>query len=109
MGIFDTLGALKQLHGLQDRMAKLQDELGKRTAEGIAGGGAVKAVVNGRRELISVTISPDAVKDGDVEMLEELVVAAVNSAIERSRDMVKEELTKATGGLNLPGMDKLLG
>jgi hypothetical protein len=109
MGIFDTLAALRNLSGLQERMHKLQEELGRKTAEGVVGGGLVKAVVNGRRELISLTIKPEAVKPDDVEMLEDLVVAAVNQAIARSTELVKEEVTKATGGMNLPGMDKLPG
>jgi hypothetical protein len=109
MGIFDTLSALRNLHGLQEKMQKLQEDLGKKTAEGIAGGGAVRAVVNGRRELVSITVKPEAVKPEDVEMLEDLIVAAVNAAIARSTEMVREEVTKATGGMNLPGMDKLMG
>ncbi len=95
---------VKQAQQLQARMAKLQEELGERTVEASAGGGMVVAVVNGRQELISLTIEPEVVDPDDIEMLQDLVRAAVNEALNRSQEMVKEEMGKLTGGINIPGL-----
>ncbi len=93
---------LKQVQKLQADMMRLQEELGERTVEAAAGGGAVKVVANGKQEIISVTISPEAVDPEDVEMLQDLVLAATNEALRLSRDMVSAEMGKLTGGLNMP-------
>jgi DNA-binding YbaB/EbfC family protein len=89
---------------MQANMAKLQEELGSRTVESTAGGGVVKVVANGKQELVSIEIKPEAVDPEDVEMLQDLVLTAVNNALNQSRDMVSQEMSKLTGGLNIPGL-----
>lgn len=93
---------MKQVQKLQADMMRLQEELGERTVEAAAGGGAVKVVANGKQEIMSVTISPEAVDPEDVEMLQDLVLTATNEALRLSRDMVSAEMGKLTGGLNMP-------
>lgn len=95
---------LKQAQKLQANMMKLQEELGERTVESSAGGGVVKAVANGKNQIVSLAISPDAVDPDDVEMLQDLVLAAVNDALTRAQEMVSGEMSKLTGGMNIPGM-----
>jgi len=97
---------LKQVQKMQQDMAKLQEELNERTVEATAGGGMVKAVVNGKQELVSLTINPQAVDPEDVEMLADMVMAAVNEGLRKAKEMVAEEMNKITGGLNLnlPGL-----
>ena len=89
---------------MQQEMLRIQTELETLTVDGSAGGGVVKAVVTGKQELISVTIDPSAVDPADVEMLQDLVVAAVNDAIRASRVVEQEKMAAVTGGLRLPGM-----
>jgi DNA-binding YbaB/EbfC family protein len=89
---------------MQENMLRLQDELAALVVDGSAGGGVVKAQVTGKQELISVTIDPSAVDPADVEMLQDLVVAAVNDAIRASRVVEQEKMAAVTGGLRLPGM-----
>jgi DNA-binding YbaB/EbfC family protein len=103
---FDIGNLFKQVEALQERFASAQDELAKRTVEGTAGGGMVTAVVNGRLELVSVRIDPTLLADPDREMLQDLVVAAVNAGIRAAQKMMSEEMGKLTGGLGikLPGM-----
>jgi DNA-binding YbaB/EbfC family protein len=95
---------MRQAQRLQSKMSKLQEELASRQVEASAGGGMVKAVVNGKPELVSVTIEKDVVDPEDIEMLQDLVVAAVNEALTRSKEMVEGEMGKLTGGLKIPGM-----
>ncbi len=95
---------MKQVQKMQEEMARLQEELGNRTVESTAGGGAVKVVANGRQEVLSIEIKPDAVDPEDVEMLQDLILAAVNGALTQSREMVAKEMGKLTGGLNIPGL-----
>ncbi|MGB9879389.1 MAG: YbaB/EbfC family nucleoid-associated protein [Anaerolineae bacterium] len=95
---------MKQVHKMQEELAKIQEELAGRTVEATAGGGAVRAIVNGRQELEAVTIDPALLAEGDVEMLQDLVVAAVNEALRKSQEMVTEAMSKITGGLKLPGL-----
>ncbi len=89
---------------MQQEMLRIQTELETLTVEGSAGGGVVKAVVTGKQELVSVTIDPAAVDPSDVEMLQDLIVAAVNDAIRSSRQVAEEKMAAVTGGLRLPGM-----
>ena len=89
---------------MQENMLRVQDELGALVVDGSAGGGVVKAQVTGKQELVSVTIDPSAVDPADVEMLQDLVVAAVNDAIRASRMVEQEKMAAVTGGLRLPGM-----
>jgi len=89
---------------MQENMLRVQEELGALVVDGSAGGGVVKAQVTGKQELVSVTIDPSAVDPADVEMLQDLVVAAVNDAIRASRVVEQEKMAAVTGGLRLPGM-----
>jgi nucleoid-associated protein EbfC len=89
---------------MQQEMLRVQAELGSTTVDGSAGGGVVSATVTGKQELVSVTIDPSAVDPADVEMLEDLVVAAVNDALRASRAVAEEKMSAVTGGLRLPGM-----
>ena len=95
---------MKQAQQMQKRMAQLQQELEERRIEASAGGGMVKAVVSGKQQLISLTIDPKAVDPDDVEMLQDLVVAAVSEALKQSQQLAQEEMAKITGGMNLPGL-----
>lgn len=95
---------MKQAQKMQARMAEVQEELSKRTIEATAGGGMVTVVANGKQEIISIKIEPEVVKSGDVEMIEDLVMAGVNEAIRRVQEMAKEEMSKLTGGINIPGL-----
>ncbi len=95
---------LRQAQQMQERMAKLQEELGGRTVEATAGGGMVTVVMNGRQEIVSVRIEKEVVSPDDVELLQDLVRGAVNEAVSRSRRMMAEEIGKITGGMNLPGL-----
>jgi hypothetical protein len=103
---FDLGGLFRQAQELQEKIANVQQELGTRTIEASAGGGMVTAVVNGRFELVSIRIEPALLEKPDVEMLQDLVVAAVNEAIRAARRMIEDEMGKLTGGLGikLPGM-----
>ncbi|WP_334110603.1 YbaB/EbfC family nucleoid-associated protein [Thermodesulfitimonas autotrophica] len=100
----DVNKMMKQVQKLQGQIAKLQEELGAKTAEATAGGGAVRAVVNGRQELVALEIRPEVVDPDDVEMLQDIIVAAVNEALRESREMVAREMGKLTGGLGIPGL-----
>lgn len=95
-------GMMKKVQKLQADMAKLQEELKTRTLEVTAGGGAIKVVITGEKQIQSLKISPAAVDPEDVEMLEDLVAAAVNEAIKKVDDMMAQEMGKLTGGMNLP-------
>jgi len=95
-------GMMKKMQKLQGEMAKMQEELKKRTLEVSAGGGAVKVVINGEKQIQSLKIDPAAVDPADIEMLEDLVSAAINEAVKKVDDMTAQEMGKLTGGLNLP-------
>ncbi len=95
---------MKQAQLMQKKMARLQEELAERKVEASAGGGMVTAVVNGRQQLLALTIDPGVVDAEDVEMLQDLVLAAVNEALKKSQEMMQEEMGKLTGGLSIPGM-----
>jgi nucleoid-associated protein EbfC len=89
---------------MQAEMARVQAELETLTLEGSAGGGAVKAVVTGKQELVSVTIDPGVVDPNDVEMLQDLVTAAVNDALRSAREQAERRLAAVTGGMRIPGL-----
>jgi DNA-binding YbaB/EbfC family protein len=89
---------------MQQEMLRIQSELEAATVTGSAGGGVVNATVTGKQELVSLTIDPSAVDPSDVEMLQDLVVAAVNDALRASRDLAEQKMAAVTGGLRLPGM-----
>jgi DNA-binding YbaB/EbfC family protein len=95
---------MKQAQKLQSKMLRLQEELAEKTVEASAGGGMVKVVANGKQQIVSVQIEKEVVDPDDVEMLQDLVLAAVNDALTRSQEMVSAEMSKLTGGLNIPGL-----
>jgi len=95
---------MKQAQKLQKKMMKLQEELGDRTVETSSGGGMVKVVANGKQQVVSIEIEKEVVDPDDVDMLQDLVLAAVNDALQKSQEMVSQEMGKLTGGLNIPGM-----
>jgi DNA-binding YbaB/EbfC family protein len=95
---------LKQAKDIQTRLAQVQEELSQRKLEASSGGGMVTAVVNGRQELLSLRIDPEVVNPNEIEMLQDLIVAAVNQALKLSRETALEEMSQVTGGLTLPGV-----
>lgn len=106
---FPNMGQLmKQAQAFQTKLAKLQEELGERTVEASSGGGMVSVVVNGKQEIVSIRIEREVVSPEDVEMLQDLILAAVNDGLHRAKEMVNEEMGKLTKGLNLPGIPGLI-
>ena len=95
---------LRQAQQLQAKLAKAQEELGSMTVEASSGGGAVKVVMDGHQKVHSVEISPEAVESRDVELLQDLIMTAVNEAITKSQELVSKRLSSLTGGLNIPGL-----
>jgi DNA-binding YbaB/EbfC family protein len=95
---------MKQAQKLQAKMLKMQEELADKTVEASAGGGMIKAVANGRQQILSIQIEKEVVDPDDVEMLQDLILAAVNDALAKSQEMVSGEMGKLTGGLKIPGM-----
>jgi DNA-binding YbaB/EbfC family protein len=93
---------LKQAQQVQEQMVKIQEELAQKKVEATSGGGMVTVEVNGQQEILSVKIDPEVIKPDDREMLEDLVLAAVNEGMRKAKDIIKEEMAKVTGGLNLP-------
>lgn len=93
---------LKQAQQFQDKVAKLQEELEDRTVEASSGGGMVTVVVNGKQEILSIEIDPEVVDPEDLEMLQDLILAAVNDGLARAKEMINEEMGKLTSGLNIP-------
>ena len=94
---------MKQMQKMQQQIANLQQELAEREVEASSGGGAVKAVANGKKELVSLNISSDLLEDAeDTEMLEDMVIAAVNEVMKKVDEMTNEEMQKITGGMDLP-------
>ncbi|MBN2333373.1 MAG: YbaB/EbfC family nucleoid-associated protein [Deltaproteobacteria bacterium] len=95
---------LKQAQQMQAKMAKIQEEVGAKTVEATAGGGMVTVVANGKQEIISIAIEPQVVDPDDIEMLQDLVVAAANKALKEAGEMMAAELGKVTGGIKVPGL-----
>lgn len=107
-----NMGALlKQAQKMQEEIARAQEELDTIKAEGTAGGGMVKVIANGKQEIESITIDPEVVNTDDVEMLEDLVLAAVNQAIEKATEMARDHMNNITGGFlgSMPGGMKIPG
>lgn len=96
-------GLMKQANQMQLKMKKLQEELATREFSGTSGGGAVTAKVTGDSKVIGITINPEVLKSGDVEMLQDLVTSAVNDALKVSKETSAQEMSKITGGLSIPG------
>ncbi len=95
---------MKQVQKMQQEMTKLQAELEEKTVESSVGGGVVNVVATGKKEIKEINIAPEAVDPNDVEMLEDLVLTAVNQALQKAEEMVAGEMNKITGGLNIPGL-----
>ncbi len=103
-GMGNIQGMMKKVQKMQAEMMKMQEELKKRTVETSVGGGAVTAVVNGKKELVSIKINPSAVDPDDVEMLEDMILTAVNDGMHQIDEISEKEMAKVTGGMKLPGM-----
>ena len=95
---------MKQAQKLQEQMMALQEEVGKKKVEATAGGGMVTVEANGKQEIVLIKVDPEVVSKDDVQMLEDLVLAATNEALRKSRELVQQELGKLTGGLKIPGL-----
>ncbi len=95
---------MKQANQMQAKMKKAQEDMATREFTGTSGGNAVTAKVNGDNKILGLTISPEVMKSGDVEMLQDLVISAVNEALKTAKDTSSQEMSKITGGMNLPGM-----
>lgn len=102
-GMGNMNNMIKQAQKMQKDMMKMQEELEQKQVETSAGGGAITVVVTGKKELVSINIKPEVVDPEDVEMLQDLILAAVNEAIRKADEMVSGEMSKLTGGLGLPG------
>ena len=95
---------MKQAQQMQAQMAKLQEEAATKTVTGSAGGGMVTVTANGALEVVSVRIDPEALKDADAEMLQDVVLAATNEALKSARQLMAEQMKSVTGGMNIPGL-----
>ena len=95
---------MKQAQQLQNKMARLQEEMAEKTIEASTGGGMVKVVANGRQEIVSIRIEKEVVDPEDVDMLQDLILAAVIEALVQSQKMVSDEMSKLTGGMSIPGL-----
>jgi DNA-binding protein, YbaB/EbfC family len=95
---------MKQVKKMQEQMLKAQEELGNKTVEGSAGGGVVTVSMNGHKKVLGITIKPEAVDPDDVEMLQDLVMAAVNDALNKADELASQDLGRFTGGMNIPGL-----
>ncbi|MCK4262199.1 YbaB/EbfC family nucleoid-associated protein [bacterium] len=100
---------LNQAKTIQGKMAKVQQELREKTVEAGAGGGMVAVKVNGEGQILSIKIEPEVVDSKDMEMLEDLVLAAVNEGLRKAQQLMAEEMGKITGGINIPGLSQMLG
>ncbi|MBS4535894.1 YbaB/EbfC family nucleoid-associated protein [Clostridium sp. D2Q-14] len=103
-GMGNMGGMMKQVQQMQKKMAKMQAELEEKEVEASAGGGAITVKVNGKKELLEVNIDKDVVDPDDVEMLEDLILAATNEALNKAEEMMSSEMGKLTGGMNIPGL-----
>lgn len=103
-GMGNMQGMLKKVQKMQADMMKMQEDLKNRTVKTTVGGGAVSVVVSGKKELKSIKINPSAVDPDDVEMLEDLIISAVNEGMRQVDEMTEKEMGKVTGGMKLPGM-----
>jgi DNA-binding YbaB/EbfC family protein len=102
---FGNIGnIMKQAQAMQEQFAKLQEQAASKVVEGTAGGGMVTVTASGAMQVITVKIDPEVLKSSDIEMVQDLVVAATNDALRRARDMMAEEMKNLTGGLRIPGL-----
>jgi DNA-binding YbaB/EbfC family protein len=100
----DMNGIVRQAQKMQNQIAKVQDAFGGKKVEASTGGGMVTAVVNGKQELIAIKINPEVVNAEDVELLEDMIVGAINQAMQNANDTLNSEIEKITGGFNIPGL-----
>ncbi|MDO9042987.1 MAG: YbaB/EbfC family nucleoid-associated protein [Desulfocapsaceae bacterium] len=105
----DMSSIMQQAQQMQQNMARIQDELGRKQVTGSAGGGMVTVTANGKSEIISIVIERAVIVESEAEMLQDLIVAATNDALRKAREMGKAEMGKLTGGLNLPGLSNMFG
>jgi len=105
MGMGGLGDMMKQVQKMQAKMAEVQAQLEQAQVEGSAGGGMVKVIANGKHELVSIAIDPEVVDKNDVEMLQDLVVAAVNAARQKVQEMQAEQMSQLTGGMKIPGLN----
>ena len=108
-GLGNIGNLLSQAKQAQEKMAKVQEELKMKTVEASAGGGMVTVKVNGEGQVLSLKIDPEVVDSQDTEMLEDLIVAAVNEGLRQAKEMMSAEMAKIAGGLNIPGLSQMLG
>ncbi len=104
----DISNIMEQARGMQEKMAKIQADLAQKIITGSSGGGMVLVTVNGQGDVISMSIEKAVIDPGESEMLQDLIVAATNDAIRKSKELSKQELGQLTGGLNIPGLSNLL-
>jgi hypothetical protein len=95
---------MQQAKKIQERLATIQEEMANKTVEATAGGGMVTVVANGKQEVVSIRIEPEVVNPDDVDMLQDLVLAAVNDALRKAQEMMANEMSKVTGGMKIPGL-----
>nr|WP_320114216.1 YbaB/EbfC family nucleoid-associated protein [uncultured Desulfuromonas sp.] len=95
---------MKQAQQMQQKMARIQEEVAKQEIEASAGGGMVTVVVNGKQDVLSIKIDPSVVDPQDVDMLQDLILVATNEAVRKSQDLMQQEMSKLTGGMNIPGL-----
>ena len=95
---------LKQAQAMQEQMTKIQEQAASKTASGTAGGGIVTVTANGAMQIVSVTIDPEVVKSDDVDMLQDLIVAATNEALRKAKELMEGEMKALTGGMKIPGL-----
>ncbi len=105
MGKGNLGNMMKQVQQMQAKMAKIQEELEQMEVEGTAGGGMVKVIANGKQDITSITIDPEVVDKDDVEMLQDLIVAAISQARQKAQEIQAEQMSGLTGGLNIPGLN----
>jgi len=101
----DLKNMMKQVQGIQEKINSAQGELAEKTIEASSGGGMVTVTANGKQEIISINIAPEIIDPNDISMLQDLITAAVNTALKSSKSMMQEELSKITGGLKIPGLN----
>jgi len=99
---------MKMAQKIQSQIAKIHEEMAQKTVEVSSGGGMVTVIANGQQEIVSLKIEPEVIDSDDIEMMQDLITAAVNEALRKSRDMLSEEMNKVTGGLNIPGFPGLV-
>lgn len=104
MKLSGNMQMLRQIQKMQAEMAKIQEELGAKTVEAAAGGGAVKVTISGHLEVKAVSIDPSAVDPQDVEMLQDMIVAAVNEGLKKAQDLAGQAMARVTGGMRIPGL-----